>query len=162
MDEGLTVENKMVSFEKYYKANKVSTTTQNKLNTVDFMIVPNKYSETQFYFAQESIDFIKFCRQYQNEYTIDILADGDIEIRDLHSFDLWLPTILLAQEILLPIILNLVSTYINDKMKGREKEEANVNVSFIIKREKETKTLKFSGNYKAFQETFEKINLKDL
>lgn len=39
----------------------------------------------------------------------------------------------------MPIAINLVSDYIKDKLKRREKEEAKVDVTFIVKREDEEK-----------------------
>ena len=108
--------------------------------------MPSEYKENEYYFAQESISFVKFCRQNNPKNSIDLLADSDIQIRSLHSFDIWMPVIWVAGNILLPIAINLVSDYIKDKLKGREKEDAKVDVTFIVKREDEEKTLHYSGD----------------
>ncbi len=64
---------------------------------------------------------------------------------------------------LLPFAINLVSNYIYDKLKGREEDdEAQVEVTFIIKRKKEEKSLHDKGDAKAIKETFEKIDLNNL
>ena len=146
----------------YYSINSISTKTQDKMSQNDFMVLPTKYDDNHYYFAQESINFIKFCRN-SSDKRIDILSDGDIQVRSLHSFDIWLPVIWIATNMLLPFAINLVSNYIYDKLKGREEDdEAQVEVTFIIKRKKEEKSLHYKGDAKAFKETFDKIDLNNL
>ena len=150
------------SFKNYFKAESISNETQGKLESADFLIVPAEYKENEFYFAQESISFIKFCRQYDLEHSYELLADNNVKIRSLHSFDIWMPVIWVASSILLPIAVNMVSSYIYDKLKGREKEDAKVDVTFIVKRDNEEKTLHYSGDAKTFKKSFEKIDLNNM
>ena len=51
---------------------------------------------------------------------------------------------------------------ISDKLKGREKEEANVDVTMIVKRKNEEKTIHYHGDAKTFKESFEKIDLNKM
>ena len=131
------------------------------MNQNDFMVLPTKYDDNHFYFAQESINFIKFCRN-SSDKRIDILSDGDIQVRSLHSFDIWLPVIWVATSVLLPLAINLVSNYIYDKLKGREEEASQVDVTFIVKREEEGKCLHYKGDAKTFKDKFDKIDLNNL
>ena len=158
MDNNFQILNSTMNFDEYFAVNSISDDAQNKFKSTDFLIVPSKYKDNEYYFAQESISFIKFCRQKNTENSIDLLADSDIQIRSLHSFDIWMPIIWVAKFVLLPVAINLVSDYIKDKLKGREKEEAKVDVSFIVKRGEEKK-LHYSGDAKTFKESFEKIDL---
>lgn len=162
MNNNINILNSGTDFSTYFAVNSISEEVQNKFLTTDFLVVPSKYKENEYYFAQESISFIKFCRQNNTENSIDLLADSNIQIRSLHSFDIWMPVIWVAKNILLPIAVNLVYDYIKDKLKGREKEEANVDVTFIVKRENEEKTIHYSGNAKTFKESFEKIDLNKM
>jgi hypothetical protein len=162
MNKYVIINDVNTSFEQYFELDNVSLETQKKLMSVDILAVPTKYQDNEFYFAQETIDFLKFCRQNNPQYNIDVLADTDIRIRSLHSFDLWLPVIFIATNVILPIAVNLVSDYIKEKMKGREKEDVKVDVTFIVKRESEEKSLHFSGDAKTFKETFEKIDLNKM
>jgi len=162
MNKYLEINDVNIPFEQYFESDNVSLETQKKLTTVDILAIPRKYQDNEFYFAQETINFLKYCKQNNPQYKIDILADADIRIRSLHSFDLWLPAIFIASNIILPIAVNLVSDYIGEKMKGREKEDVKVDVTFIIKRENEEKSLHFSGDAKAFKETFDKIDLNKM
>ena len=160
--DSLEIQNAKISFEDYFETNSISIDTQNKLNTTDILIVPQKYDEKEYYFSQESISFIKFCREQTQDFSIDLLADGDICTRSLHSFDILMPVIFVATEIIWPIVLNLVSSFIYDKLKGREKEDAKVDVTFMVKRDGEDKVIHYSGDAKTFKKAFKKIDITKL
>ena len=162
MANPINILNSNTSFDNYFSTNSISKEAQNKLATTNFVVVPTEYTNNEFYFAQESISFIKFCRQNYPEHTFDILADGDVQIRSLHSFDIWLPVIYIAEMFLFPLAVNFVYDYIKDKMKGREKEEAKVDVTFIVRRDNEEKTIHYSGDAKTFKESFEKIDINKM
>lgn len=143
-------------------ANSSINVTQKAFDGYDCIVMPSPYREHEYYYAQETIDFIKFCREKDHQLTIDTLDDEGIEIRSLHSFDIFLPIIWIAREVLLPIAISLVGSYIYDKMKGREHEEANVELSFIVERNGEKKMLHYKGSANEFEKEFKAIDLSDL
>lgn len=132
------------------------------LNDYDCIVLPSPYKEDKSYYAQETIDFIKFCRESDNQFTIGILDNGNIETRSLHSFDIFMPILWVTTEMLLPIVVGVVSNYIFEKMKGREHEEANVELSFIVNRNDEKKMLHYKGPADEFKKAFDKIDLNEL
>lgn len=162
MEKELEIVSGKSPLEKYFEVETMSDNAQRKLETVNFLAVPAKHVDGEFYYAQETIDFIKFCRQNDPDHSFDVLADGNVKLRSLHSFDIWLPIIWVATEVLLPIAINVVSNFISDKLKGREKEEANVDVTMIVKRKNEEKTIHYHGDAKTFKESFEKIDLNKM
>lgn len=162
MEKALEIVGGKSPLEKYFDDETISDNAHRKLETVNFLAIPAKYVDGEFYYAQETINFIKFCRQNDPDHSFDVLSDGDVKLRSLHSFDIWLPIIWVATEVLLPIAINVVSTFISDKLKGREKEEANVDVTMIVKRENEEKTIHYHGDAKTFKESFEKIDLNKM
>ena len=162
MERVMQILDSNTAFEDYFSKNSISSDTQCKLSSTDFLIVPAKHEGNEFYFAQESVSFVKFCRQNDPNHSYDLLADGDIQIRSLHSFDIWMPVIWVASSVLLPFAINMVSSYIYDKLRGRENEEAKVDVTFIVKRDQEEKTIHYSGDAKTFKESFEKIDLNKM
>ena len=97
-----------------------------------------------------------------SQFSIDILDNEDIKIRSLHSFDIFMPILWVTAEVLLPIAINLVSNFIYDKMKGREHEEANVELSFIVERNNEKKMLHYKGPASEFEKEFKAIDLSEL
>lgn len=135
---------------------------QEALGEYDCLVLPSPYKGEEYFYAQETIDFIKFCRESTSDFSIGILSDKGIEIRSLHSFDIFMPIIWIATELLFPLAVNLVSDYIYDKMRGREHEEANVELSFVVERDNERKMLNYKGPASEFKKEFEKINLSKL
>lgn len=163
MEGSVKVTNVSLDYSEYYAEKNVSREIQEKFGCNDFLAVPKKYGENQYFFAQETVDFIKTCRKRKPEYSFDILADGDIEVRSLHSFDIWMPVIWMASYALIPIAMNLISSYIYDKMKGREKEDVNVDVQLYVKADDgKEKLISYHGNAKGFRECFEKIDISKM
>lgn len=136
--------------------------TQLALSDYDCLALPSPYSEDECYYAQETIDFVKFCRETADEFTVGVLAEKDIEIRSLHSFDIFMPIIWVATALLLPTAINIVSNYLYDKMKGREHEKANVEISFIVERDNERKMLHYKGPANEFEKEFRTIDMNEL
>lgn len=138
-----------------------SIDTVKKLEDNDFVALPGTYEKGKYY-AQETIDFIKFCREFDKTHKYDILSNEDITVRSLHSFDIWLPIIFIAETLLLPFGINMVSNYIWEKMRGHEKEETNVDVTFIVKNGEKEKSIHYSGDAKTFKESFERIDFNKM
>ncbi len=162
MCEDFTVVDKEINIEEYICLAKKDSSIKEKLNTYDFIILPHKYSEEQYYYAQESVELLKFSKSFDKTRKIDILDNGDIEMRSLHSFDIWLPVIWVAQYVLLPAAISLVMNYVYDKLRGRENEKPVIDVTFEVKDGKKAKTLHFKGDLEGFKDKFEKINLSKL
>lgn len=159
MENNLEIRSGSYSFERYFDLKQISQQEKEKLNSIDILAIPSPYINGEYYFAQETIDFIKFCRSNNNQYTADILADKDIVTRELRSFDIWMPMIYVSSSIILPFVINIVSNYVWEKMKGREHEDARVKLTLIVNSGDEQKELHYDGDAKTFAETFEKIDL---
>ena len=70
MENELIIGNSNNSFDEYFNTNNISIETQNKLSTVDLLAVPRKYKDEEFFFAQETIAFLKYCKQNSTQYKI--------------------------------------------------------------------------------------------
>lgn len=147
--------------QEYYEKDSISEECQKKIETSDILILPYKYNE-DFYFADEAVSFYKYCKSKNLEQNIDILADDNIRVRSLHSFDIWMPLIFIAKEILLPIAIAIVSDYIIQKRKGREEEPCEVDITFKVKHGDVFKELHYKGRAESFKENFEKIDISNL
>ena len=150
-----------VDFEKYYAVEQLSDGAKSRINSADILAVPANYGPEEYYFGQETLDFIKYCRQTDHEHIYDILAD-EIKVISLHSFDIWMPVLFVASNVLLPIAINMVSNYIWEKRKGREKEETEVDVTFLVDNKGTKKSIHYKGDAKTFKETFDKIDISKL
>lgn len=149
------------SLQEYYEKDSISEECQKKVKCSDILIMPYKYNE-DFYFADEAVSFYKYCKSKNLEENVDILADENIKVRSLHSFDIWMPLIFVATNIVLPIAVNIVSDYIREKRKGREEEPCDVDITFKVKRGDDFKELHYKGSAEAFKDNFEKIDINNL
>ena len=153
------VGNSDYSLLEYYKKDNISEDCKNKMDCYDLVILPYKYNE-DFYFADETVSFYKYCKE--RNLNIEILSDESIKVRSLHSFDIWMPLIYIANSVILPIIINLVSDYIIQKRKGREEERCDVDITFKIKNGDQFKEFHFKGDAETFKDTFEKVDINNL
>lgn len=158
MGDKIKILSSSINYNDYCNKNGISL---GKLEEYDIIAIPASYNQ-DYLFAQETVDFIKYCREKDSEHKYDILSDGDIMVRSLHSFDIWMPIILITQSILLPLAINMVSNYIWDKIKGREKDDADVDMTFIVKKGNREKALHYKGSAKEFKESFEMIDLNKM
>jgi len=154
-------------FDDYFKTCSVSDDTKDKLEINDLLVLPVKFNSqddtTSYFLTQETIDFVKHCRKNESEIKSDILADTDIiATRNLNSYDIFLPIIFIAKEVIFPIAINLVSSFIFNKMKGHEQEDCEVEVKFIVNRDGEQKELYYKGKADAFKEKFTQIDINSL
>ena len=95
---------------------------------------------------------------------IGILDNEDVMVRSLHSADIWLPVIWISENIILPFVIGLITSYIYDKIKGRGKEPTTVDVTIQINDKKKgiNKSIHYSGDAKTFKEAFDKIDINKL
>ena len=162
MIEGLKITNSMKEIKDYFMEKEVSDQLKEKMNNNDMIVLPYKYGDGEYYYAQETINFLKYSRQTNQKLTIDILPDGDIKVRSLHSSDIWMPFLWIGSSIVLPLLVNLVSNYIWDKIRGREQENSNIHVTIMVQQGQNSKELQYNGDVKNFIETFEKIDFTQL
>lgn len=158
MKSDITIKNSSMDIYDYCEKNGISLA---KIEENEFVAVPASYERDHF-FAQETIDFLKFCRENDSAHKYDILSDGDITVRSLHSFDIWMPIILITKKALFSFAIDMVSNYIWEKMKGRETEDAEVDMTFIVKNGEKEKSIHYNGDAKTFKESFEKIDLNKM
>jgi hypothetical protein len=107
-------------------------------------MVPQKYGEMELKTLPEiSGAFSKWIKLNHPEIEIEIREkDGFL---DLRSADYYFPLVLLANQIALPIYLNLVSNYMYEKLKGALRNDSSIiKVEACYEDEKQGKFKKFS------------------
>jgi hypothetical protein len=117
-------------------------------------------------FQPDTVAFYKFSvANNDTDLKIELFENkGEEKILALHSFDIWIPTVYIGSQILLPIVVNLVSTYVYDRMKGRPNDEPTVHFNLLVENKEKgiSKHLFYKGSIDGFKETFEKINVNKL
>lgn len=155
------------SYETLMLRDEFSTDTKERAKLADVLILPDFdiKEDVDRAFQPDTINFYKYAKSTAKNYNIELFENrGEEKILSLHSFDIWLPTIYIVSNILLPFIINISSTYVSDMMKGRESDEATVHFHLIIedKNKNKSKSLFYKGPHSSFKENFEKIDINSL
>ncbi len=124
------------------------------------IVIPDKGSAEKPYVKSTAGDFAKWLQK--NNPQIDIALPKEAAKLQLRSNEIWLPLVFLSQDVALPIYLNIVCSYLYDKMKGALKGDvARVDLSVVFKDEKKgvLKKFNFSGDAETLQKTIKKMDL---
>ncbi|HQG32115.1 MAG TPA: SEC-C domain-containing protein [Deltaproteobacteria bacterium] len=86
-------------------------------SSADIEFIPEQYQSFKgLTMKPDAGDFAKWVHKTRPEMKVE-LRKADARL-DLHSSDLWLPLVFLASNVGLPVYLNLVSSYLYERMKG--------------------------------------------
>lgn len=120
----------------------------------DIVIVPfENFRGIQFAFHQNTPHLFQYIKSGANGFEVEICADDEeyLEVA-LHGQAIRIGTII-ATYVAIPIVVNLLSSYIYDEMKAKPKD--TVEVSLIVQ-DHECKAFKFDFNGNA--EEFNKLS----
>lgn len=116
------------------------------------IILPSHGTEDEFYAG--SLDTL----DYLNDNNVDAeiySTDEDYKELSLHGADFWLGTFFVSS-IVLPILTNLMSSYIYDKLKARKDD--GISLKLIIERESgSTVSISFDGKVEKLDKVFTAI-----
>ncbi len=123
-------------------------------------LVPEPYGETPLGLKADGVDFAKWIKQTSPEFPIS-LPSSSPKIA-LHSGDIWLPLIYLAGNTSMSVLLNLVSSYFYDKIKGNllsDHPKVHMSVMYQNKRDGTTKKFEFSGDGDSLSKAVKRFDL---
>lgn len=107
-------------------------------------------------------DFRKWIKRNAPTVTVEMQSRKPLLV--LRSADYWLPLVFLATDVALPIYLNLVASYLYDKMKGALKgEKPRVHLSAVYEETPSgvVKRFNFEGDVNALQKVIKKFDLNE-
>lgn len=126
--------------------------------------VPEKYGDSEEVAVKSGAGaFAKWIKHKHPEIHID--EPKGCRKLILNSNDYWMPLAFLATDITLPVYLNIVASYIYDRMKGSLRgETARVQLEAVYQDDKNgvTKNFKYSGPVDGLQHAIKKIDLNKL
>lgn len=163
----LEINDSNVTFDSLIKNDSFNDDTKARAKEADILILPdfNIREGVDRAFQSDTVSFYKYSRVYTDDYKIELYENkGEEKVLSLHSFDIWIPTVFIASSILLPLFINLISSYVYDKLKGRESDEATVHFKLIVedKDKKKSKTIYYKGPHSTFKDKFDKIDINRL
>jgi hypothetical protein len=105
-------------------------------------------------------DFAKWLKINAPSINVEIRKTGQRLV--LHSNEYWLPLVFLANDVTVQIYLNMVASYLYDKLKGALKgETARVHLSAVYedKTNDVVKRFDFEGDIEALQKAIKRFDL---
>lgn len=124
--------------------------------------IPEPYGNTALGMKADGPDFAKWLKQNQSSIAIS-LPPSTPKI-SLHGADIWLPLMYLASDVTMPVFLNLVSSYVYEKIKGNlTQDRTKVHFSAIYESIPDgiTKKFEFSGDGDALSKISKQFNLEN-
>lgn len=131
-------------------------------NPKGILCVPENITKQSTYnvVMPQTYDFAKWIKKNREDITISVAESEGI--KSLHSYDFWMPIVILASDMSVQVFLALVSSYIYDRIKGMLKHDnANVHVQAFYKEAPEGVIKKFSyeGSVEGFEKVAKKFNI---
>lgn len=123
-------------------------------------LVPEPYGDTPLSLKADGVDFAKWIKETRPGFPIS-LPNSTPKIA-LHSADVWLPLIHLASDTSMSVFLNMVSSYLYDKAKGKlltDHPKVHMSVMYQNKREGVTKKFEFSGDSASLGKAIKRFDL---
>lgn len=154
-------------FSKYMSMDCFNDKTKESASQADIILLPdmNIKEGIDRAFQPDTLSFYKYAKQKSEDHKFVLFEnDGEVRTLALHSFDIWLPTIWIGSAILLPFVINLVSSYVFEQLKGREKEEVTVQLKVEIEDRNlgKSASIFYKGSEKGLKDSFEKIDINKL
>lgn len=162
----LKITNENINFETLANRDIYNVETINRAENADILFLPSpEISEgVGRAFQPDTINLYKWAKQHESGIKIELLENkGEEKVLALHSFDIWIPIIYICNSLLVPIVVNLVSNYVEDKLRGT-KDTANVHFTLFVENKQKgiSKRIEFEGSSEVFKESFEKMNINQM
>lgn len=129
----------------------------------DIQMIPSpEETESAGVLKSHSGDFLKWLKEHSP--AVNVSMPQNIKKVALHSGDIWLPLVVLANDMTLSIYLNLVSSYIYDQLRGSfHPEKARVHLSAVFEDKKAgvIKKFEFTGSETALKSAIKKFDLNE-
>lgn len=130
-------------------------------NPHGLVLVPRPYQGCDgVVLSADGADFSKWLRDFSPELNVEVRKPD--RLIDLHSIDYWFPVVFLASNVTLPVYLNLVASYLYDRMKGALKgEKSRMRIKAIYEDQKEgvTKKFIFEGDVDALKKSIKRFDV---
>lgn len=158
----LKIEETDITFDSIYEKKWFPSEIADEVKKANFLIIPNENyrDDGDVLFPETTSEFYNFVKkEASNEFIPDIaISDSDFKKIELHSALIDVATVIINSGIL-PITINLISSYLYDLVKKyrRNPEHTNAKVNILVEETKNKKTTRitYEGPVSGIKQTFE-------
>ena len=157
----IDVSDSAATFEEIYKKPYIPKEYEQDIRNADILFLPQeKFRDRDVNsFPECTREFYSyFSDQIKGEvFNVEICAsDEDFQRLELHDEVINIPLILLTSTAL-PIVVNLISSFLYDKLKNRNKSDADANIELIVEKKGKSKTIHYKGSISGFERAMKSI-----
>ena len=108
----------------------------------------------------QTYNFAKWVRKNKTDIAIDVAESEGI--KSLHSHDFWIPVVILASDMSVQVFLNLVSSFIYDRIKGalkHDKTDVHVQVYYEETPHGTIKRFSYDGSVEGFEKVARRFKI---
>jgi hypothetical protein len=121
---------------------------------IGILILPSSSSHDAFYSG--TLELLDHMKENSSGDVIDIFAsDEDYKELAQHSADYWIGTFLIGG-VFVPLFVNLLSSYIFEKLKAGADDKISVNV-IVERKDGKSSSVNFRGDAKDFQKVIDSV-----
>ena len=161
--KNLIIVDEVETFNSIYSKDYVPQKYIEKIKQSNLLLLPNEKFRDNVNcsfpeFTMEIYRYLKLNKQISTEICID---DEEYKTLELHSEVINIP-IMIIEYAILPIVLNMIASWLYDKVKAMNKkpEETSTNVNVIVEKNKKSKRIVYQGSIENFGEVIKNINEK--
>lgn len=150
-----------LNFQDIYSKPYFPKDLEETLKKANFLLLPYEgfKNTTNPVFPEQTMEFYKFVNNFDsNELRGDIcISDNDYAELELHTDLITLATMIVTMGIL-PVTVNLISSYLDRKIQERgNKNDLKVKVNIIVVDENKSTNISYEGDANKFEETLKSI-----
>lgn len=129
-NDNIKIEQSSFSFGSFLESLPAPLEAKEDLKHGQIVILPSRIENGSLLFSEDAVPFYKFCTIDKEDDRILITPDDEHQALVLRSLDIFMPDLYVFSGFVIPVLINLVSSYIYDKVKGSD-EEPNVKLKII-------------------------------
>lgn len=159
----IKIEDEQETFNKFYNKPYISANLKKEIEKANVLLIPTSRIDKNGnpLFAEITDDFFSYLKQFDGDkLKTDICVDDDkYQKLELHA-DIIYITEMILQWAVLPIVTNIIASFLYSivtKM-GKKENEINTKVKIIVEKNGKSKKITYDGNIENFSKAIEKIN----
>lgn len=158
----LNIEDYKEGFEEVYKKSYIPKEYINDIKAANVLLVPSEHFRDKegLFFPECTEEFYRYLKQKENEdLKVEIaVADEDFNQLELHADVINIVNIVL-QDVVLPIVLSLIESYLLNKIKlqGKSPKDINTNVNLIVEKDGKKKKVTYNGSIENFEKAVKTV-----
>jgi len=161
LENNIKITDTDINFEIIYNKNYIPQQYINEIKKANVLIIPSEGFRDDndiCYFPECTSEFYGFLKNKKKIQTEICIDDDHFQTLELHADIIYIAT-LMVQYVVLPIVINLISAYLVDKVKSmnEDSKSINVNIHIIVEKNGKSKKIDYNGSVANLEKTMKVV-----